>query len=100
MCSVDSGLCCGDATTQAASNDAPSQHRGWRGVLSFSFEDGVRQGRVTFSCKFLRGVRAPNNHYRDPQEEKSRYLRGQMSPRVRKSLIRIHSLRGIELCQP
>jgi len=60
MCSVDSGLWCWDATTQAASNDAPSQPRGWRGVLSFSFEVGVHQGRVTLPCKSLRGVRAPN----------------------------------------
>jgi len=60
MCSIDSGLWCWDATTQAASDDAPSQRRGWRGVLSFSFEVRVRQGRVTFPCKSLRGVRAPN----------------------------------------
>ena len=32
----------------------------WRGVLSFSFEVRVRQGRVTLLCKSLRGVRAPN----------------------------------------
>jgi len=38
MCSIDSGLCCWDTTTQVASNDEPSQRRGWRGVLSFSFE--------------------------------------------------------------
>jgi len=60
MCSIESGLWCWDATTQAASDDAPSQRRGSRGVLSFSFEVGVRQGRVTFPCKSLRGVRAPN----------------------------------------
>jgi len=60
MCSVDSGLWCWDATTQAASDDAPSQRRGWRGVLSFSFEVGMRQGRVTLPCKSLRGIRAPN----------------------------------------
>jgi len=60
MCSVDSGLSCWDTTTQAASDDAPSQRWGWRGVLSFSFEVGVRQGRVTLPCKSLRGVRAPN----------------------------------------
>jgi len=59
MCSVDSGLWCWDATTQAASDDAPSQRRGWRRVLSFSFEVGMRQGRVTLPCKSLRGVRAP-----------------------------------------
>ena len=61
MCSIDSGLWCWDTTTQAASDDAPSQRRGWRGVLSFSFEVRVRQGRVTFPCKSLQGVRAPNS---------------------------------------
>jgi len=60
MCSVDSGLWCWDATTQAASDVAPCQRRGWRGVLSFSFEVGMHQGRVTLHCKSLRGVRAPN----------------------------------------
>jgi len=60
MCSVDSGLWCQDATTQGASDDAPSQRRGWRGVLSFFFEVRVRQGRVTLPCKSLRGVRSPN----------------------------------------
>jgi len=62
MCSIHSGLWCWDSTTQAASDDAPSQRRGcqWRGVLSFSFEVRVRQGRVTLPCKSLRGVRAPN----------------------------------------
>jgi len=30
-------------------------------VLSFSFEVGVRQGRVTLAYKSLRGVRAPNS---------------------------------------
>jgi len=60
MCFIDSGLWCWDATTQAASDDALSQRRGWRGVLSFSFEVGMRQGRVTLPCKSLRGVRAPN----------------------------------------
>jgi len=59
-CSVDSGFWCWDATTQAATDDAPSQRRGWRGVLSFSLGVGVRQGRVTLPCKSLRGVRAPN----------------------------------------
>ena len=61
MCSVDIGLWCWDATTQAASDDALSQRRGWRGVLSFSFEVGVRQGRVTLPCISLRGVRVPNS---------------------------------------
>jgi len=60
MCSIDSGLWCWDATTQAASDDVLSQRRGWRGVLSFSFEVRVRQGRVTCPYKSLRGVRAPN----------------------------------------
>ena len=60
MCSVDGGLWCWDATTQAASDDPPSQRRGWRGVLSFSFEVRVCQGRVTLPCKSLQGVRAPN----------------------------------------
>ena len=60
MCSVDSGPWCWDATTQAASDDGPSQRRRWRGVFSFSFEVGLRQGRVTLPCKSLRGVRAPN----------------------------------------
>jgi len=54
MCFVDSGLRCWDPTTQAASDDAPSQRRGWRGVLSSSFEVGMRQGRVTLPCKSLR----------------------------------------------
>jgi len=35
MCFVDTALWCWDATTQAARDDAPSQRRGWRGVLSF-----------------------------------------------------------------
>jgi len=60
MGSVDSGLWCWDATTQAACDDAASQRRGWRGVFSFSLEVGVCQGRVTLPCKSLQGVRAPN----------------------------------------
>ena len=60
MHSIDSGLWCWHATTQAASDDAASQRRGWRGVLSFSFEVRMRQGRVTLPCKSLRGVRSPN----------------------------------------
>jgi len=59
-CSIDSGHCCWDATTQAARDDPQSQCRGWRGVLSFSFEVRMRQGTVTLPCKPLRGVRAPN----------------------------------------
>jgi len=62
MCSFDSGLWCWDATTQAACDDAPSERRGSRGVLSFSFEVRMHQGRVTLPCKSLRGVRAPNIH--------------------------------------
>ena len=68
MCSIDSGLWCWDATTQAASDDAPSKRRGWRGVLSFSFEVRVRQGRVTLPCKSLQGVRAPNTRIQSPVE--------------------------------
>jgi len=60
MCSVDGGLWCWDATTAPARDDSPSQRRGWRGVLSFSFAVGVNQGRVSLSCKSLRGVHAPN----------------------------------------
>ena len=53
MCSIDSGLLCWDATTQAASDNAPSQRPGWRRVLSFSFEVCACQGRVTFLYKSL-----------------------------------------------
>ena len=60
MGSIDSGHWSWDPTTQAARDDALSQCRGWRGVLSFSFELHVCQGRVTLPCKSLRGVRAPN----------------------------------------
>jgi len=60
MCFADSRLWCWDATTQAASEDAPSQHRGRRRVLSFSFKVGLHQGRVALPCTSLRGVRAPN----------------------------------------
>ena len=38
MLSIDSLLSCLDATTHPASDDAPSQRRGCRGVLPFSFE--------------------------------------------------------------
>jgi len=62
------------ATTQAASDDSPSQRRGWRGVLSFSFEVRVRQGRVTLPCKSLRGVPAPNtNSFPYPRTYSSEY---------------------------
>jgi len=61
MCSLDSRHWCWDATAQAGSDDTLSQRRGWRGVLSFSFEVRMRQGRVYFPCKSLREVRAPNN---------------------------------------
>jgi len=60
MCSIASGVWCWDATTQAASDDVPTQHRGWSGVLSFSFKVRVCQGRVTLPCKSSQGVRAPN----------------------------------------
>ena len=60
MGSIDSGPWCWDATTQAASDDPPSQRRGGRGVLSFSFKVRVRQGRVTLPCESLGGVRVPN----------------------------------------
>jgi len=60
MCSIESGLWCWDTTTQAASDKAPSQRRGWSGVLSFSFEVRVRQRRVTLRCKSSRGLRAAN----------------------------------------
>jgi len=60
MCSIHSGLWCWDATSQAASDDAPSQRQGWMGVLSFSIEVRVCQGRVTLRGKSLRGVWAPN----------------------------------------
>jgi len=59
MCSIDSGLWYWDATTQAAHDDTPSQRRGWRGVLSFSFEDRACQCRVTLPCKSVTGVCAP-----------------------------------------
>jgi len=62
MCSIDIGLWCWDATTQAASYDAPSQRRGWNQVLSFSFEVRACQGRVTLYCKSFTGVRVPNSY--------------------------------------
>jgi len=61
VCSNDGGLWFWDATTKAASDNAASQRRGWRGVLSFFFEVGACQGRVTLSQKSLRGVGASNN---------------------------------------
>jgi len=60
MCSNNSGLWCWDATTQAASDDARFQLRGWRQVVPFLFEVCARQGRVNLPQKSLRGVRAPN----------------------------------------
>jgi len=60
MCSIDSRHGCWDATSQAGSDDTPSQRRGCRGVLYFSLEVRMRQGRVTLPCKSLRGVGAPN----------------------------------------
>jgi len=53
-------LWCWDATTHAASDNTPSECRGWSGVLSLAFEVPACQGRVTLPCKSLRGVRAPN----------------------------------------
>jgi len=44
---------CWDSTTQPARDDAPSQRRGWRGVLSFSFQAHACQGRVTLPWDFL-----------------------------------------------
>jgi len=71
MCSIDSIRWCWDPTTQAASDDGPSQRRGWRGVLSVSFEVRACQGRVTLPSKSLRGVRAPNKDiYRGQGEAK------------------------------
>jgi len=66
MCYIHSGLWCWDPTPQAASDDGPSQRRGRWGVLSFSFEVRVRQGRVTLPCKSLQGVRAPNRPFGVP----------------------------------
>jgi len=60
--SNDSGLWCWDATTQAASDDAPSQLRGCRVLLPFFFKVCVRQGRVTLSQKSSLEVRAPNTY--------------------------------------
>jgi len=60
MCSIDSGLWCWDLTTLAGTGDAPSQRRGSKGVLYFSFQVRVCQGRVTLPCKSFPGVRAPN----------------------------------------
>ena len=59
MCSIHSGLWCWDATTQVASDDAPSQRRSSRGVLSVSFKVRTCQVRVTLPCKSLRGVCVP-----------------------------------------
>jgi len=63
MCSIDSGLWCWDATTQAASDHVLSQRRGPRRVLSFSCEVGVRQRRLTLRSKSLLGVSVPNRVY-------------------------------------
>ena len=71
MCSIDSGRWCWDATAQAACDDPPSQHRSWRGVLSFSFEVRACQGRVTSPCKSLLGVRAPTSYEGNVQQEES-----------------------------
>ena len=53
LCSNDSRHSCWTATTHPASDDAPSQRRGWRGVLSFSFQAPACQGRVTLPWDFL-----------------------------------------------
>jgi len=60
MRSLSNGLWCWDTTTQAASDDAPSQRRGWTAAFSCSFAVRVRQGRLTLPCKSIRGVRGPN----------------------------------------
>ena len=77
MCAIDNGLWCWDPTTQVPSDDAASQSPGWRGVLSFSFDGCVCQGRVTLPCKSLRGVRAPNRRVDDDlygRRERSRCI--------------------------
>jgi len=61
MCSNYSDLWCWDATTQAAGDDAPSQRRGSREVLSLFFKVHLRQGRVTLSQESVREVCAPNS---------------------------------------
>jgi len=60
MCSIDSDLWCWDPTSQAASDDSPSQRRGRRVVSSFSFKVRACQGRVTLPRESSQGVRAPN----------------------------------------
>jgi len=80
MCSLDSGLWCWDAITPAACDDPPSQHRGRRGLLSFSFEVRACQGMVTSPCKsLLLGVRAPNRYEGNVQHDESSafFLHGQ-----------------------
>jgi len=82
MCSIDSGLWCWDATTQGASDDASSQRRGWRGVLSFSFEVRACQGRVTLRFKSVQGVRAPNSRsrYRSKIDLSDAYFQTRVEP--------------------
>jgi len=53
-CSDDSDSWCWDSTTQAASDDAPSKHRGWRGLLSVSSEVRACHGRATMPGKSSR----------------------------------------------
>jgi len=60
LCSNDRRHWCSDATSHPPRDDAPSHRRGWRGVLSFSFQAHACQGRVTLPYDFLWGVRAPN----------------------------------------
>jgi len=94
MCSIDSGLWCGDATTQVASDDAPSQRRGWRGVFSFFFEARVRQGRVTLPCKSLRGVRVPTRII----TRLKRYIRTRRRNITRGSMAELAGSRDVDLC--
>jgi len=56
----NSGLWGWDAIIQTASDEAPFQCQGWRGVLSFFFEVHAGQGRVTLPQKSLREFPAPN----------------------------------------
>jgi len=69
MCSNDSGLWCWDATTWVASDYAPSQRRGRRGVLSLFFEVRACQGRVTLLSKSLQGVRESNMMFPPPSTD-------------------------------
>ena len=59
-CSDDSDSWCWDSTTQPASDDTPSQHRSWRGLLSVSSEVRACHGRATMPGKSSRGVHVSN----------------------------------------